>query len=300
MAVLITGGPGVFGAEVARLLLDQGAERVVLFDRAPRPGALATPLSASRSSGGDLGIFGHVLDAVQHPTDGNLSPRRHALPPLRSGPPAAIQSNALGTFHVLEAARLFAVPQVLFASSIGTYRDILATGRWMTRRSSARPSCTAPSRSSGNSWGASTCVSTASTSGDCATPSSSPQVSPPRGCCSTPPGRSKPRRTACPSLSPSSPGTGPAVLYVKDAARAMVELAAAPKEQIRAINYLVTGTQPAPHRGRVGRPDLEPCPCGADRLCPRSRAASASRPVGTSNRRWQRACRVGLGSQPTG
>ena len=34
----------------------------------------------------------------------------------------------MGTFHVLEAARLFAVPQVLFASSIGTYGDDLGDG----------------------------------------------------------------------------------------------------------------------------------------------------------------------------
>ena len=32
-----------------------------------------------------------------------------------------MQTNVLGTFHVLEAARLFEVPQVLFSSSIGTY-----------------------------------------------------------------------------------------------------------------------------------------------------------------------------------
>ncbi len=35
--------------------------------------------------------------------------------------PAAIHVNAMGTFHVLEAARLFEVPQVLFSSSISTY-----------------------------------------------------------------------------------------------------------------------------------------------------------------------------------
>jgi nucleoside-diphosphate-sugar epimerase len=32
-----------------------------------------------------------------------------------------MRANALGTFHILEAARLFGVSQVLFASSIGTY-----------------------------------------------------------------------------------------------------------------------------------------------------------------------------------
>ena len=35
MAVLVTGGTGVIGAEVARLLLERGEERVVLFDRNP-------------------------------------------------------------------------------------------------------------------------------------------------------------------------------------------------------------------------------------------------------------------------
>ena len=41
--------------------------------------------------------------------------------PSEADPAAAIQANALGTFHVLEAARLFDVPQVLFASSTGVY-----------------------------------------------------------------------------------------------------------------------------------------------------------------------------------
>jgi dTDP-4-dehydrorhamnose reductase len=36
-------------------------------------------------------------------------------------PPAGFQANVAGTFHVLEAARLFEVKQVLFSSSIGSY-----------------------------------------------------------------------------------------------------------------------------------------------------------------------------------
>ena len=166
-------------------------------------------------------------------------------------PPAAINANALGTFHVLEAARLFAVPQVLFASSIGTYRDDWAMGRSMTRRCSARyllygatklfgellgrfyrrkygldfrglrypvivaPGVTTPGVLQYTSW-----VIEAAANG-------------------------------IPFTITVEPGTGPAVLYVKDAARAMVELAAAPEEQIRTINYLVTGTQPAPTAGEL-------------------------------------------------
>ncbi len=46
--------------------------------------------------------------------------QRHA-----SDPAAAIQTNAMGTYHVLEAARLFDVEQVIFSSSIGTYGHAL-------------------------------------------------------------------------------------------------------------------------------------------------------------------------------
>ena len=41
--------------------------------------------------------------------------------PSDADPTAAIQTNVMGTVHVLEAARLFEVPRVLFASSIATY-----------------------------------------------------------------------------------------------------------------------------------------------------------------------------------
>src|SRR5437868_14555296 len=41
--------------------------------------------------------------------------------PSDADPAAAIHANAMGTFHVLEAARLFGVLQVLFSSSISTY-----------------------------------------------------------------------------------------------------------------------------------------------------------------------------------
>jgi threonine 3-dehydrogenase len=41
--------------------------------------------------------------------------------PSDADPAAAIQTNAMGTFYVLEAARLFDVEQVIFSSSVGTY-----------------------------------------------------------------------------------------------------------------------------------------------------------------------------------
>jgi threonine 3-dehydrogenase len=252
MAVLVTGGTGVIGAEVARLLLDQGEERVVLFDRSPSTQRLGDAAGRVELIRGDLGIVSHVLDAVQttHPTaiyhlGGMLSLLCEA------DPPAAMQSNAMGTFHVLEAARLFAVPQVLFASTIGTYGADLddgplsdmtlqrpsllygATkvfgellGRFYRRKygldfrglrypAVVAPGVTTPGVLQYTSW-----VIEAAANGS-------------------------------PFTITVEPRTCQPLLYVKDAARAMIELAAAPLKQIRTINYLVTGMEPVPTAGQL-------------------------------------------------
>ena len=41
--------------------------------------------------------------------------------PSEEDPASSIQTNAMGTFHVLEAARIFGVRKVIFASSIGVF-----------------------------------------------------------------------------------------------------------------------------------------------------------------------------------
>src|SRR5262245_13001763 len=129
MAVLVTGGTGVIGAEVARLLLERGEERVVLFDRNPSTQRLGDAAERVEMVRGDLGLFSHVLDAVDRVRPTAIYHLGGMLSLVcEADPPAAIQSNALGTYHVLEAARLFAVPQVLFASTAGTYGADLGDG----------------------------------------------------------------------------------------------------------------------------------------------------------------------------
>jgi threonine 3-dehydrogenase len=252
MAVLVTGGTGVIGAEVARLLLDQGEERVVLFDRNPSAQRLGDAADRVEFIRGDLGIMSHVLDAVQSTQPTAIYHLGGMLSLLcEADPPAAIQSNALGTFHVLEAARLFAVPQVLFTSSIGTYGDDLEDGplddtslqrptllygatklfgellgRFYRRKHGldfrglrypaiVAPGVTTPGVLQYTSW-----VIEAAANG-------------------------------FPFTITVEPRTRPPMLYVKDAARAMIELAAAPQEQIRTINYLVTGMEPVPTAGEL-------------------------------------------------
>lgn len=126
MTVLITGGTGFIGTTVARLLLGRGEERPVLFDRYPSPQRLDDIAGRVEVVQGDLGNFSHVLDAVKRARPAVIYHLGGMLSvPSEADPHAAIQTNALGTYHVLEAARLFDVPRVVFTSTIATYgRDI--------------------------------------------------------------------------------------------------------------------------------------------------------------------------------
>ena len=122
MTVLITGGTGFIGANVARLLLARGEQRPVVFDRNPSPQRLDEIAGRVEIVQGDLGNFSHVLHAVERTRPEVIFHLGGMLSfPSEADPAAALQANALGTYHVLEAARLFKVPKVIFSSTIATY-----------------------------------------------------------------------------------------------------------------------------------------------------------------------------------
>ncbi len=109
------------GAEVVRLLLKKG-EKPVVFSRNPKTSRLADLADSVEGIAGDLGNFSNVLDAVKKAQPDVIYHMGGMLSsPSDADPAASIQANALGTFHVLEAARLFNVRQVLFTSSLGVY-----------------------------------------------------------------------------------------------------------------------------------------------------------------------------------
>ena len=122
MSTLVTGGTGFTGAQVVRFLLAKGEEDLVVFDINPSTTLLNDVKDQVEVVGGDLGNFSHVLNVVKasrpkviYHLGGMLSA------PSEADPPASFRANAMGTFHVLEAARLFDVPQVVFSSTLGTY-----------------------------------------------------------------------------------------------------------------------------------------------------------------------------------
>ena len=252
MTTLITGGTGFIGAEVVRILLARGEQRPVVFHvsgNTQRLDDLADQVELVR---GDLANFSHILDVVKKVQPSVIYHLGAMLSvPSDADPAAAIHANAMGTFHVLEAARLFGVPQVLFSSSISTYgldfegeviddttiqRPLLFYGatkvfgehmgifykrkygldfRCVRYPSIVGPGVKTPGVVQYTSWAIEECA------------------------------KGKPFTIWVP------PDTRCPVLYLKDAARAIVELGQAPLANIKSINYLLAGIEPIASAGEL-------------------------------------------------
>ncbi len=121
MSVLITGGCGLIGSTLARMLAGKG-ESVHIFDRAIIPARFSGIEGRIVTVRGDLENFSHVLEAVKQAKPRVIYHLGAVLSiPANADPPAAFAANVDGTFHVLEAARLFGVEGVRFTSTMATF-----------------------------------------------------------------------------------------------------------------------------------------------------------------------------------
>jgi threonine 3-dehydrogenase len=121
MPSLITGGSGLIGTELARLLVDAG-EEVVLFSRTMKADRIDSLGKKIKWVQGDLGIAAHIYNAVK---ENYISCIYHTGAMLtlvsENDPHGSFQTNVVGTINILEAAKLFGVKKVMFTSSVGTY-----------------------------------------------------------------------------------------------------------------------------------------------------------------------------------
>ncbi len=245
MAVLVTGGTGFVGAEVARLLVERGEADVVVFDISSSTKRLDDAAGKVKLVRGDLGDFAHVLNVVHDtkPTaiyhvGGMLSL------PSNADPSAAIRANALGTFHVLEAAKLFDVRQVLFTSSLTTYGLDIREGRiddYTLQRPQLFYGVTKVFCEHMGLFYRSKyqldfrCVRYPSLVGPGV---KTPGVVQYTSWIIEESARGKPFKVWL------KPDTRVPVLYFKDAARALIELAQAPAQSIKTVNYVLAGVPP--------------------------------------------------------
>jgi threonine 3-dehydrogenase len=121
MSKLVTGGTGNAGSDIVRRLVGRG-EEVVVFDITPNSDRIEDVIDKVKLVRGDLGNFSEVLnvfknfqiEAVYH--CGSILGASSEVIPWTS-----VQTNVLGTYHVLEATRLFNVPKMMFISSRATF-----------------------------------------------------------------------------------------------------------------------------------------------------------------------------------
>lgn len=247
MPILITGGTGFIGAEVTRQLLDLGEKEIHVLHRSgnfQRVAHLQDQINLIQCDLADGRQLLEIVASVQPRVIYHLGAMLSVL--CEQEPQTAVQVNAMGTYHLLEAARLHQVPQFLFSSSIGTYgadisepvitdatlqRPQLMYGitkvfgeqlgyfykrkygldfRGLRYPSIIGPGVKTPGVVQYTSWVIEACA------------------------------KGKPFTITV------TPETTVPVMYYKEAAQAIIQLGQAPIENIKTINYLVDGSQPTP------------------------------------------------------
>ena len=104
------------------MLTSRGTTDITLFDVSDSRRRIEDLVDVVTVVKGDIGNFSHVLDAVRSSRAEVIYHLGSMLSlPSELDPPAAFHANAMGTFHVFEAARLLDVKKVIFASSIATF-----------------------------------------------------------------------------------------------------------------------------------------------------------------------------------
>jgi threonine 3-dehydrogenase len=247
VAVLVTGGAGFIGAEVVRLLVERDEEVHVASHsgRVQRLAGLEDRLKVHALDLADAEQVDAVVDEVRPRAIYHLGAILSG--PSEADPQASIQANAFGTHALLEAARRNDVEQFLFASSIGVFvseeqPDGPATdstlqrpdliygvtklfgellGRYYRRkygldfRGIRYPGIVGPGVTT---WSLAQCTCWVIER----------------------PARGEPFSVWV------APETSFELVYFKEAGRAMVELADAPLEAIRTVNYNLGGLKPSP------------------------------------------------------
>lgn len=252
MTTLITGGTGFIGAEITRMLIEAGEGPVHVAQRSPELGRLADladDVELHHLDLADEAEIDHVISAVK--------PHRFfhfgaiLTGPGEKDPQTLLQANAVGFIRAIEAARLAGTEQMIFASSIGTYGRDLGPGP-IDDLSLQRPGTAyGVTKALGENLGAyyrskygldfrslryPAIVGPGVTTWSVAQYTSWMIEKSAQG---------------QPFEAWVAPETVIALLHYRDAARAAVELAAAPMESIRSINYLVDGPRPTPTAGEI-------------------------------------------------
>ena len=126
MAHLITGGMGCIGSYVIRDLLNAG-EKLIVYDSIHDltiPKLVLTPEQLERFTfvQGDITDLPHVLRTVkEHNIDRIIHLASWQVPACNANPPHALRVVCDGTINMFEAARIFNLKRVVWASTVAVF-----------------------------------------------------------------------------------------------------------------------------------------------------------------------------------
>ncbi len=253
MSILITGGTGFIGAEIVRMLVASGRDDVIVAHRSGNFDRIADVLDKVETVQADLGDDAAIDKLVADTAPTQLFHFGATLTgPGEADPQALLQSNVSGVITLFEAARRAGTEQIIFASSIGTYGRDLVLGEPVDDRSLQRPNTiygvTKVFAENLGAWYRSKYgldfrgLRYPSIVGPGVTTKSLAQYT-------------SWMIEAAGKGEPFSVWTGPEtvipILYYRDAAKAAIDLAAAPVDEIITMNYLVDGARPTPTAGEL-------------------------------------------------
>ena len=119
--VLVTGGTGLIGANVARSLVEAGC-RPILFDYAPAERNVADIHDKVVIERGDVGDMTDLVLAVQrHRVDRIIHLAAVLLIEAVAKPAQSIATNCVGTSHLIQLTKAFGMKRMVYASSISVY-----------------------------------------------------------------------------------------------------------------------------------------------------------------------------------
>jgi threonine 3-dehydrogenase len=122
MSILITGGTGSLGASLAKEMINEGLEGIVLFDYRPDYERVSEFEKKVKIVSGNITDWPDVVRTIR---EYEVKEIFHLAALLftesMDRPYASFKINLEGTVNILEAARLFSVKKVIFASSIATF-----------------------------------------------------------------------------------------------------------------------------------------------------------------------------------
>lgn len=246
--ILVTGATGFIGSHLVRLLIEQGEEKVVASNVSGSTRNLDDVLDKVEIVPANIGNFTSVLRLIEaHKPRIVYHIGAMLAPACDAEPEVGIQTNAVGTYYILEAARLFGVQQVIFASSMSIFSGAYSSESVLNDFSVTRPETV---YGSAKLFSENMGLFYKRQYGFDYRGLRLPNILGPG---TTTHGYLEYLNKTLEESAKGKPYTvyvAPHIripfIHVRDAARAFIELAQAPLSAIRAVNYIVLGPRPFP------------------------------------------------------